>query len=185
MRAQGEIYKHITFTIVSESDPRSMQKGLVRSFRRLRQRSFWSNLVSGGIYVLEITGRPGKWHVHIHVLCSALRIPWHRLRREWQKVSNGRGVYIQNIPKKAMVAYLTKYVTKSSIPPRFQRIASDALRGAHLFTVFGCFHSLRKDIPKLIPHCPECGEAKLEILDFLHKTNNHLPMNHVYVPSPP
>lgn len=181
---EGYRFKHITLTLKSESNARDMQKHVISAFRRLRQRQFFGNLVDGGLYVVEITGKPNAWHVHLHILCSSLRLPWKRLLIEWKKCSGGRGVYIQNCSKGELINYMTKYVSKTSLPPHLQQEASDALKGSHLFTVFGCFHNLRRQLPKLKPTCPQCKKATLELLDIIFRPDRFPQRTHLYIPSP-
>lgn len=168
----GHMFKHITLTIKSESDARNMQKHLLSSFRRLRQRQLWTRLVDGGAYVCEIGGSPGHWHLHLHILCSALRIPWHKLLADWKRVSGSKGVYIQNCNKTAIIGYITKYISKSDVIPEHQLEASTLLKGARLFQPFGRWHSLERQAPKRKPCCPSCGATNLECLDFEFRPQN-------------
>jgi hypothetical protein len=155
----GYRFKHITLTIVSEADIAVMVKSIVRSFRRLRQRAYWKNAVKGGAFVIEITGRPGAWHAHIHAVIETRWMRWERLRNLWMDVSTGRGVYIQNIPAKECINYLTKYLTKSDMPDAVRRECGEALSSFRMYQPFGSWHGFMKTYIRERHACSGCGEA--------------------------
>lgn len=132
---------------------------LVSSFRRLRQRSLWKHYVIGGAFVIEVKGRPGNWHPHIHAIIYSYYLPWRRLWHAWTLVSGGTAVWISNIAPSQAKRYVTKYVTKCDMPPALQDEVSDALRHFRLFTRFGAWHNIV--LPKLKFDCPcqECGHS--------------------------
>jgi hypothetical protein len=165
----GHRFKHITLAIRNQVDARDMAKFLLSSFRRLRQRQLWSRMVDGGAYVLEVTGGPGSWHLHIHVLCAALRIPWHRLLRDWNKITGSRSVYIQNCNTSQVISYVTKYISKTTVPEALQIEVSQSLKGTRMFQPFGSWHSLSVRIPKEKAHCPHCDSTRIECLEIIFR----------------
>lgn len=134
-------------------------KHLVSSFRRLRQRSLWKHYVLGGAFVIEIKGRPGNWHPHIHAIIHAYYIPWPRLRSAWVEVSRGTAVWINAVSNDRAINYLTKYVTKTDLPAGLHGDVSDSLRRYRLFLRFGTWHNII--LPKLIydTPCDRCGHT--------------------------
>jgi hypothetical protein len=153
----GESWKLVTLTIPDVPDLCSGAKLLFAAFRRLRQRRFWLNRIRGGFFVLETTGRPGRWHLHIHCICIGRYLPVRDLSRHWSRVSPGRIVYVQRIPIYSMIKYVTKYCTKSDLEPEYQLHASRELRNVRLFTPFGVCHSISLAAPKILHTCTSCG----------------------------
>lgn len=151
--------KFLTLTIPNQEDSRAAFKIIQKSFRRLRQRSFWKWKVDGGAWVVEITGRPGRWHVHIHAVLEAQFIRHSLLKRHWSQVSPGNIVYIQAIPVSAVISYLTKYVAKSEVGSEHRVQISRALKGCRLFQPFGSWQALALEVSKVKYVCPECGYA--------------------------
>jgi hypothetical protein len=150
------------FKMLTLSEPNSSELGpaishLVSSFRRLRQRLYWKNHVFAGAYVIEVTGRPGSWHPHIHAIIYSQRISWERLHRLWMNVSTGRSVWITNISLDAAKKYVTKYLTKIDVPAPCIEDVSNAVRRFRLFTRFGEWHDIV--LPPLDVHiaCQQCG----------------------------
>lgn len=154
---KGYRWRFVTLTVPRSDDLFSTSKSLIASFRRLRQRSFWSKRVAGGAYVIEVVGTPGNWFAHLHVLVLSAYLPQKQLATAWSKCSPGKIVYIQLIPVKAIVNYVTKYVTKSDLAPEHQIQASDSLKGSRLFQPFGSLHLLSAEAPKLLFACKSCG----------------------------
>lgn len=167
----GYSFKHLTLTLVSESDIRSMIKKLVSAFRRLRQRAFWKSKVSGGSYVIEITGRPGAWHAHLHVIIYSSFLPYHKLLQLWITCSGSRGVYIQRVPPAQVVSYLTKYLTKPDIPDVVVREIADSLSGYRLFHPFGSWYKISSSCPKAKSDCPICHHSCWLPLDLVYGTH--------------
>jgi hypothetical protein len=155
----GETLKHLTLTVPNTSDPKTGLKDCLESFRRLRSRRWWRNNVSGGAYVIEITGQENSWHVHIHAVIYAQYLPFVLLKTIWTECSPGNHVYINRITKDRAVGYLTKYITKASVSDEHLDSVSDAFKGRRLFSPFGSFHSLPCP-PALPPYaCPDCGNG--------------------------
>lgn len=155
--------KFITLTIPNQEDPRAGFKIIQKSFRRLRQRSFWKWKVDGGAWVVEITGQPGRWHVHIHAVLESKFIRHSLLKRHWSEVSPGSIVYIQSIPVDTVVRYLTKYCAKSTVAEAHRIHISHALKGCRLFQPFGSWQSLALSVPKVDYCCPECGGTRFHL----------------------
>lgn len=158
-------FKFLTLTIPNTDDLRSSAQQLIKSFRRLRQRHFFRSRCWGGAHVIEVTGTPGNWHVHLHAIIYARFLNVRRLSREWQKVSPGKIVYIQRIPPSGVIRYVTKYITKTAVPEQFQLEASSALKGFRLFQPFGKFHDIAITVPKIKYTCPKCGYDHWVLMD--------------------
>ncbi len=157
--------KHLTLTIPNMSSLDGMVRRITKAFRKLRSRAYWKNHVLGGAFVLEITGRPGNWHVHIHAIIQAKYMTWNTLHKLWLKVSGGRGVYIQKIPRKQCILYLTKYLSKSGMPGQVMIAMSDALKGARLFSPFGTWYAVSKLYVRPVCLCSECKTGTFELYD--------------------
>lgn len=155
--------KHLTLTISNGKDLPVMVKLLIRSFRKMRQRAYWKNHVKGGAFVIEITGNPGNWHAHIHAIIEARYMPWDVLHRLWNLCSGGEGVWISRIPKNKAIAYLTKYLTKSSAPIDTIQEMSAALHGTRLFSPFGRWYAINCTYVAPKPDCPNCEDGDLNI----------------------
>lgn len=148
---------HLTLSTANCSDLSAGVRSLISSFRRLRQRKLWRSHVSGGAYVIEVTGHPGSWHPHLHIIIESTYIEWSQLLSAWQSVSGGSSVYIQRIPGKQAVAYLTKYISKPSVNTTLLSQLNAALKDTRMFQPFGTWHSVRLPVVKKSYPCPECG----------------------------
>jgi hypothetical protein len=149
-------FKFLTLTIPNQSDIRVGSQLLLSAFRRLRQRALWKRVCVSGAYVLEVTGSTGKWHVHLHAILVSRFIPHRILSAIWFKCSGGKIVYIQAIPPRAAVNYLTKYLTKGSLNLPDQFTVSHALASLRWFSAFGRWHAVLGGLPKIKPTCPAC-----------------------------
>lgn len=168
-KPRGYSVKHVTLTCRNMDSLSDMLDLLTQSFRKLRQRALWKNCVDGGAFVIEVTGNPGDWHAHIHAVIMAKFLPWKQVVKAWKQISDSTGVYITRIPGKAVVAYLTKYITKTDLSPEFQYEASSALKGRRLYQPFGSWHSLSNNAPKHKPTCSKCGESNFMLLDLVFR----------------
>lgn len=153
--------RFLTLTIPNQVDLAVGARVLISSFRKLRQRQWWFNKVLGGCYVIEVTGRPGLWHVHLHAIIQSRFLPVRELSKQWRKCSPGMIVHIKNVPIRAVVSYVTKYVTKSQLDLCDQTTASTALKSFRMFQPFGSWHSIALTAPKYQYECPNCGNAVL------------------------
>lgn len=153
----GFSIKHLVLTIPNVRDIRNAAKILQKSFRRLRQHSFWQNKVHGGAWTIEVTGRPGKWHVHLHAMLESKFIPHSLLRRHWRKVSPGEIVYIKPIPPAIAINYLVTYVSKCEAEVEYHLYISDQLKGLRIFQPFGTWHGICLKVETEHYSCPDCG----------------------------
>jgi hypothetical protein len=156
---RSESVKHITFTIPNQVDLAKMIKHLVKSFRKLRHTDLWKKHVSGGAFVVEVTGKPGDWHGHIHSVVQCSYVPWEKLRDSWEKISGGKGVWISRIPIKAAVLYLSKYLSKSSVAESDMFEVSQSLKGMRFFQPFGSWYHMDRKYPKPLKICSECNSG--------------------------
>ena len=155
----GYSWKHLTLSTSNPQNLRAGVKSLIHSFRKLRQTCLWKDFVNSGAFVIEITHSAAGYHPHIHAIILSKFFPWYKLQRQWRRCSSGTSVYIQRIPRKAVINYLTKYITKSSMPLPFQEDAADSLKGIRLVQFFGKAHNL-VNIPSPEPYlCPECNST--------------------------
>jgi hypothetical protein len=168
-------FKFLTLTIPSQSNSKLQAKNLVKWFRSLRQSELWLNACSGGAFVLEITGRPGSWHIHLHCVIQSKFIPYRHLLKRWKQISGATGVYIQKVHNIDIVQYVTKYITKSTLPENLQRTVSNALKGIRLFQTFGSWHSLCNKIPKLRYRCPVCNSDNFRLLSSVTSILHYQP----------
>lgn len=160
-------FSHLTLTVSNQSDLKSMVRHLLDSFRRLRQRSFWQHRVIGGGYVIEVTGCPGDWHAHLHIVLEARYMLQAALVAAWQSCSGGTGVWIVRIKKTGIISYLTKYLTKTGTSTSIIDAMSDALKGARLFSPFGHWYALFNSYIRPVVVCPECNVADYQLYSVL------------------
>jgi hypothetical protein len=155
----GERLKLVTLTIPNAEHLSSQSLDLIRSFRRLRQRRFWRNHVSGGAFVLEVAGKPGNWHLHLHIICASTYLSHKKLSSEWSKCSPGHIVHVTNISSDSAIRYVTKYISKTELPHDVARECSLQLKNVRLFNVFGRWHALSLLVKKILFTCPDCGNT--------------------------
>lgn len=175
-------FKHLTLTIPNQPDLYEMVRYIVKSFRKLRNRAFWKNYVDGGAFVLEVTGRPNNWHVHIHTIIISRYLDWNKLLKAWIACSKGRGVWLTDIPASAAVGYLTKYLSKPSVPDLVLEYVNWALKGMRLFSPFGCWYALNLTYKKPKSACPVCGQTSWLPLDLCF--GNHIRTYEMDTPLP-
>jgi hypothetical protein len=150
--------RFITFTLPSQSDPRSQYKSLVKSFRKLRQRKWWKSNVEGGLSFFEVTFNETKgWHVHLHIIALSKYLPQKKLSRQFEACGGGPICDIRLISSKSVVGYVTKYTLKTAMPEDLQLTASKALAGSRLYQPFGDFHGLALVTKPAPPICSHCG----------------------------
>lgn len=153
--------KMLTLTIPNQDDVGEMITSLLKSFRRMRQRIEWKNKVDGGVFVVEITGRPGNWHAHLHIIMQSRWFSVETLFKLWQACSPGRGVWIDDIPPNRAVAYCIKYISKPSVPDHVLDEVNEGMKGLRLFHPFGSWHNLNLTYKKPPALCQKCGEQTL------------------------
>lgn len=144
--------RHLTLTMQSNDKPLVEQiDELLASFRRLRQRRWWSDRVNGGIGTMEITfnATTKQWHPHIHVLLDGEYLPHAQLKTEWERVTCGSTiVHITAVHSRDDAStYIAKYVSKpSDIAKLDQQSAVElalALVGRRTVIAFGTAHGVR------------------------------------------
>lgn len=149
--------KMITLSATNCSDVQQGIVHLVASFRKMRNRALFKNHVDGGAFVIEVTGRPGHWHPHIHAIIYSRYIPWRALWRDWKQCSGGNAVWITSVAPSAAAAYITKYISKSAVPVPLQIELSEQLKQFRLFQRFGCWHNLKLPSRVYDYKCEQCG----------------------------
>jgi len=156
-------FKHLTLTIKNQQNLSTMVQSIVKSFRKLRQTRSWKLHVNGGAFVLEITGKPSAWHVHLHIIIESRYYDWKTLLDLWMRLSTGRGVYIQDIPRRQIIRYLTKYLSKTSVEPLISEDVNKALKGTRLFQPFGSWFSINRTYEKPVQLCQRCSGSSFMI----------------------
>lgn len=172
--ANALTWRLITLTIRKGADCRAQCDKLIKSFRKLRSTSWWKHLIKGGIAVIEVTGRPNAWHVHLHMIAYGYFVPKGELSRRWEKVADGFIVDAKFIPHTALVYYVTKYITKSDVPDFCRQEVNKALKGRRLYQPFGICHGWAQGIPKHQFPCPDCKSNCWVIPDFCDGQYKHL-----------
>lgn len=155
----GENLKMLTLTIRSMGDLNLMVSKLIRSFRKLRSLPYWKQHVSGGAFVMEITHGDAGWHAHIHAVIASRIMPFETLKKIWLKCSGYTGIHIKRIWKGQMTFYLTKYLSKCSVPNDLRDDVNKCLAGRRLFQPFGSWHSLNKLWVRTVSKCSKCGHV--------------------------
>lgn len=163
----GQRIKFLTLTLRSESDLAKMVTKLIKSFRKLRSSKYWKSLVDGGYYVIEVTGRPGAWHAHLHIVMQSYFIDWETLLGKWHRLTGALGVWVENIDPRDAAGYLTKYLSKSKIQDKGVDEMNESLQGRRLFQPFGSWHSLSVSYVQPESRCPSCDAKMWICLDFL------------------
>ena len=156
----GYRIRHMVLTTPKCQDLSVSAKHLIHSFRKLRNRSWFKSRVTGGAFILEVTGSPGNWHLHIHSILQCRFLDVYKLSELWQKCSGGRIVYMKNLPKKSIIKYMTGYLTKKGCPEEYTKQVSDSLKGIRLFNTFGNWHTLLLGLKKIPYLCPCCGKSE-------------------------
>jgi hypothetical protein len=155
----GYRWRFITLTVPSVCDAHEGVKNIQSAFRKFRQSQLWKLNVEGGISVIEITGKPGRWHVHLHIVVSSNYIPQKQLSKTWFRFSTGPIVWISNARPSSLATYLTKYLSKSAVASADVWEVSRALKGQRLFTAIGVFYGSLKGLPSVKPSCHICGKS--------------------------
>jgi len=119
---------------------------LVASFRKLRNRPYWKQHVTGGASFIECKwiAQSQNWHPHLHILTEGRFMEREKLKTEWYAVTGDSYVIdIRLIKDTARAAeYVAKYATKgysSSVFHDQARLeeAVTALAGKRLMMCFG------------------------------------------------
>lgn len=160
-----------TFSLANQPDLAKAIKKLRDGFRKLRNRAYWKKKVFGGAFVIEITGKPGSWHPHIHCIIYSLYADWFTMLGLWKKSTGGRGVYVKRLNSQVVVNYLTKYLAKPDVPDDVEYQISTALKGTRLMAPIGLWHNANKSYKRTATPCRKCGGIRwvdwsIEILEF-------------------
>lgn len=159
---QGREIRFVTLTVRHSPEPlRGQMESLYAAFRRLRQRVWWRENVTGGAAFLEVTlsAGDGCWHPHLHVLVEGRWLERSRLSAEWRAVTGDSFVVDVRRPRSLdqTVSYVTKYVTKGL--PTASLLDSDrlvelilAISGRRTILAFGTWRRIR------LSARPESGE---------------------------
>lgn len=168
--APGFQLKMITLTIRNKSSVANGVQTLSKSFRRLRAKRAWKSRIPGGLYVVEVTGLPGHYHVHLHILVDCRFFPVRLLSKCWADVAPGKVVYITRLSVHAATGYVTKYLSKPSVPEGAVDDVERGLKSLRLFQPFGTWHGISHDWVRPVPKCRNCGQSGWELRDlFLAK----------------
>jgi hypothetical protein len=123
------------------------------SFRRLRQRKWWQEHVTGGVCCLEVKrGKRGNWHPHLHLVCVGRNVKHRELSAEWLAVTGDSSIVwvtpiaSSEVARQDVSTYVTKYATKpiSTVTMSLQEIADAmiALKGKRLIQAFGTWSGI-------------------------------------------
>lgn len=140
-------YRFLTLTLRSSDTPLARQLDrLIKGFRKLRQRSFWKERVTGGAAFFEVKWMPEtrRWHPHLHILLGGNFVPQHMIKAAWFEITgDSKIVDIREVKRRAdVIWYCCKYSTKPlhhSVvrKPQQLRIAINALADRKLINPFG------------------------------------------------
>lgn len=148
--------KLLTLTIQSSIEPRSGIDRITNAFKRMRQLPFWKKACCNGAWVIEVTGEPKRWHVHIHAIVVSKYIRHEALVEAWKKLTGAFIVDIRIVSGKNGINYITKYITKGGFDPKYIHHVATALRSVRLINCFGSWHNAKIPVVKLVSHCPHC-----------------------------
>lgn len=148
--------KMLTLTQENQKNLSEGVKRIVSAFKRLRQERFWKVASSSGAWVIEVTGAPNRWHIHIHALLLGSYIAQPVISNAWKKLTGAPVVDIRAVETATAVGYITKYVSKGDFDPRYVNEVADALHSVRLFNVFGLWHNAKAPKVKLVCQCPYC-----------------------------
>lgn len=145
-------FRFLTLTLKGTDKPLATQvKRLYESFRKLRARPFWKEIVTGGLYFLElqVSERTGFWHPHLHVLLESDFLPQDQVRKAWHQITDDSfivDVRLIRTPAEA-VGYVVKYASKaisSRVWSQHEKLveAVAALVGTRTYSTFGSWRGL-------------------------------------------
>lgn len=142
----------VTLTMRSVDEPlRDQLCELRRSFGRLRRSRQWKDLVTGGVYTVEVTmnRETGLWHPHLHAIIDGSYFPCMDLKAAWEKASKGSTIaHIRAVPSATQAArYVSSYVAKSSDARSFTDAVvaewAEQVHGLRLASTFGNLHGVK------------------------------------------
>lgn len=151
--------KFLTLTIGNQKEIKPAVKHLCHSFSKFRNSKEWRQKVLGGIYVIEVTGSPGAWHVHIHAIVLAKYYDVYQISKTWKKYSGGKIVDIRIARTNTLSTYLSKYISKSSVKSEYLNHVSSEMKSIRLINPFGNFIGYAKSFKKRPTICKQCGHS--------------------------
>jgi hypothetical protein len=161
--------KLLTLTIKSTPTVVQGLKKLTSAFKRLRQAKIWKIGACNGAWLVEVTGRPGSWHVHIHALMVSNYLNRDLIISQWKALTGAWNVDIRCVSVGKGIGYVTKYVSKGDFNPLYVEEVAAALAGYRLFQTFGSWHNLKAPKIKLVCTCALCGKTiwlPMRMIDF-------------------
>jgi len=158
-RRPGFFWRHITLTIPNQTDAGQGVKLLYASFRKLRQQKWWKSHCTAGMFTVEITGHPGNWHPHLHILVYSRWIPFTFLRTRWNQVSTiGDHVYLTQPKFSVVLGHLVKYINDPGSDLSLALWRDDSfLRGLRLYQSFGKIPKVPASVTYPKRPCEKCG----------------------------
>lgn len=189
---KGHAVRMVTLTLKHSDDPLSVTLDrLHASFDALRERSLWTNAVTGGVAFIEVKHNPdtSRWHPHLHVLCIGTYLPQKLLKADWLAVTGDSHIVDVRLVKDEgkIVQYVTKYITKPCPNDLYRDShalaeAIRALKGRRLVTTFGTWrgHALLKNRslddwepvmpwPELLRLCRDADPIAIDIYHAVSK----------------
>jgi hypothetical protein len=114
-------HRLLTLTLRSTNDPLNSQLDrLLKSFKRLRSRTFWRERCDGGAALLELTRNTDTklWHPHLHVIMQGSFIPHAALKAIWLDITGDSSILDIRLIRHRdhVIKYVSKYATKPASP---------------------------------------------------------------------
>jgi hypothetical protein len=158
--------RFLTLTLPNFADLQTGFDHLIKSFRKLRQRREFMAHTEGGAFVIEVTGKTGAWHVHLHGILQGNFWSVYRISKLWKQCSGGEIVDIRAIYGTKLAGYLTKYLTKCTVPEECMDEVETAFRGKRMFGCFGTWHDINLRYNPPVYACPSCMKCDWSIPTF-------------------
>ena len=149
--------RFLTLTIRNQSDLPGMIRKLLKYFKLYRSTKLWKSSVHGGAFVIEVTGKEGDWHAHLHVVLQSTWLAYKEHQPAWNRISNALGWYCKIIPPERAVGYLTKYLSKTSVASEEMALVGRTLANYRLFQTFGNWYGRMVGYQKPARICSRCG----------------------------
>lgn len=141
---------------------------LVSCFKKYRATKLWKKSVLGGAFVIEVTGKKGDWHAHLHIVVESYWMDFKTHQPVWNAISKGAGWYCKVIPPAQVVRYLSKYLAKPGVEPDDLGSVNPVLRNYRLFQSFGSWYGGLADFKDPARKCPVCGGEHYAPFDILY-----------------
>ena len=141
--------KMLTLTLKAKDQPlRESIKRLQGAFQKFRRKKRWTQHVTGGVAIIEITRNPTsrQWHPHLHLLIDAKRWDWREIRGFWKDITgDSTAIDIRVIHDRRRVAgYVASYTQKATTAPTTDQAALrewiTAIHRLRMFQTFGTLH---------------------------------------------